>query len=143
MMQQNTQENFSREKPAVMGSDRSFGLVMAAALGLLALLNWWHAGRVWPWLGTAAVLFIACALLYAPVLRPLNKLWFKLGLLLHAVMNPVIMGLLFFGTIWPTGAVMRAMGKDMLRLRREPASDSYWIVRRPPGPAPESMKDQF
>jgi hypothetical protein len=52
------------------------------------------------------------------------------------------MGLLFFGTIWPTGLVMRLRGRDLLRLEREPASNSYWIAR-PPGPQPETMKDQF
>jgi hypothetical protein len=53
------------------------------------------------------------------------------------------MALLFYGTVLPTGLVMRTLGKDLLRLKREPAADSYWIVRQPPGPAPESMKDQF
>jgi hypothetical protein len=51
--------------------------------------------------------------------------------------------LLFFGAVLPTGLVMRALGKDLLRLRLKPETDSYWIVRQPPGPAPESMVDQF
>jgi len=51
--------------------------------------------------------------------------------------------LVFFGTVLPTGLIMRLMGKDLLRLKREPEADSYWIRRRPPGPAPETMKDQF
>jgi hypothetical protein len=52
------------------------------------------------------------------------------------------MGLLFFGTIWPTGLIMRMRGRDLLRMRREPASDTYWIAREP-GPQPETMRDQF
>ena len=47
------------------------------------------------------------------------------------------------GTVLPTGLVMRAMGKDLLRLKRQPDAESYWIVRAPPGPAPDTMKDQF
>jgi hypothetical protein len=35
------------------------------------------------------------------------------------------------------------LGKDMLRLKWRPDADSYWIPRQPPGPAPETMKDQF
>jgi hypothetical protein len=66
----------------------------------------------------------------------------RLGLLLHGIVNPVIMGLLFFGTILPTGLVMRLRGKDLLRLKRDPDANSYWIARTP-GPAPETMKDQF
>jgi hypothetical protein len=141
-MEQNTHESFSRHE-SEMGSDRSFGFVMAVAFGALALLNWWHHGRVWPFLGGLAALFLLAALIRAQVLRPLNWVWFKFGLLLHSVVNPIVMGLLFYFTIWPTGLVMRARGKEFLRLKREPDSNSYWILRQPPGPAPETMKDQF
>ena len=64
-------------------------------------------------------------------------------MLLHAVVNPIVMAILFYVAVLPTGLLMRAMGKDMLRLKREPENESYWILRRPPGPAPETMKDQF
>jgi saxitoxin biosynthesis operon SxtJ-like protein len=142
-MNQSTHEVFARDEKIVAGSDRSFGLVMAAALAAVTLLNAWHAGRVWPWTGGIAALFLAAALLRPGVLHPLNLIWLKFGLLLHRVVNPVIMALLFYGTVLPTGLVMRMLGKDPLRLKREPGADSYWIVRQPPGPAPESMKDQF
>ena len=77
------------------------------------------------------------------MLRPLNIAWTRFGLLLHAVVNPVVMALLFYGTVLPTGLVMRALGRDLLRLRRDPAAESYWIARQPPGPAPDTFKDQF
>ena len=76
------------------------------------------------------------------MLHPLNRLWMRFGLLLHKVINPIVMGLLFYGTILPTGLVMRLRGKDLLRLKREPGAESYWIARTP-GPAPETMRDQF
>jgi hypothetical protein len=141
--QPNTHESFSRSDDVAIGSERSFGLVMAVARGVIALINWWHAGRVWPWLGGIAVLFLAAALIYARILRPLNTVWFKFGLLLHHIVNPIMMGLLFYLTIWPTGLILRITGKEFLRLKREPERDSYWIVRDPPGPQPESMRDQF
>ncbi len=115
---------------------------MAGALALLALLNGWHHGRLWPWEIAVAVLFLLAALLRPALLNPLNRVWMKLGLLLHKIVNPIVMGLLFYGTIWPTGVIMRMRGRDLLRLRREPASDTYWIAR-PPGPLPETMRDQF
>jgi len=90
-----------------------------------------------------AALFLVAALLRPSLLNPLNLLWLRFGLLLQKIVNPVIMALLFFGTVLPTGLVMRMMGKDPLRLRREPDAESYWIVRVPPGPSPETMKDQF
>jgi hypothetical protein len=142
-MEQSTHEAFSRDEKVVAGSDRSFGLVMAAALGIVTALNVWHAGRIWPWSGTLAALFVAASLLQPSVLHPLNLIWMKLGLLLHRIVNPIVMGLLFFGTVLPTGIVMRLMGRDLLRLKREPDAASYWIVRTPPGPAGETMRDQF
>jgi len=141
-MNQSTHESFVREEAAGPGSDRSFGLVMAAALALVGMFNWWHQGHLWPWLLLAGALFAVAAWLRPPSLRPLNLVWMKLGLLLHRIVNPIVMGLLFYGTILPTGLVMRLRGRDLLRLKREPASDSYWIAR-PPGPAPETMRDQF
>src|SRR3954451_3820330 len=138
-----THEVFSREENIVAGSDRSFGLVMAGAFAMVSLLNAWHVGRVWPWAGGLAALFLAAAVLRPAILTPLNRLWLKFGLLLHRIVNPLIMALLFYGTVLPTGLVMRALGKDLLRLKRQPNADSYWIVRQPPGPSPETMKDQF
>jgi hypothetical protein len=140
---QSTHEAFSREEKIVAGSDRSFGFVMAGALALVSLLNGWHFGRIWPSTGGLAALFLAAALLRPAILNPLNRIWLKFGLLLHRIVNPVVMALLFYGTVLPTGLVMRAMGKDLLRLKRQPEADSYWIVRQPPGPSPETMKDQF
>ena len=142
-MQQTTHENFAREETIAPGSDRSFGIVMAAAFAAISLWNWWHEGAWWRWTGAVAVLFCAGALLYPAALHPLNRLWLKFGLLLHKVTNPVLMGLVFFGTVLPTGLIMRPLGKDLLRLKRDPDAPSYWIERTPPGPAPQSMKDQF
>ena len=62
------------------------------------------------------------ALTYPRILAPLNRLWLKFGLLLYKVMNPLVLGLLFFVTIMPIGLVMRALGKDFLRLKRDPAA---------------------
>jgi hypothetical protein len=61
---------------------------------------------------------------------------------MHRIVNPVVMGLLFYGTILPTGLVMRLRGRDLLRLKRDPNAETYWIARAP-GPRPETMRDQF
>jgi hypothetical protein len=142
-MEHSSHEVFFRDEKVVAGSDRSFGLVMAAALAAVTALNAWHSGRLWPWTGGLAALLLAAALQRPAVLHPLNLVWLKFGLLLHRVVNPVLMALIFYGTVLPTGLVMRMMGKDPLRLKRQPGADSYWIVRKPPGPSPETMRDQF
>ena len=141
-MTQSTHESFVRDEAATPGPDRTFGLVMAAALALFGLLNGWHHGRLWPWMLLLATLFLLAGLFTPSWLHPLNRLWMMLGLVLHRIVNPVVMGLLFYGTILPTGIIMRLRGRDLLRLKREGTADSYWIAR-PPGPAPETMRDQF
>ena len=99
---QSTHEAFERDEQIVAGSDRSFGFVMAGAFALLSLLNAWHVGRIWPWTGGLAALFLAAALFRPAVLNPLNRIWLKFGLLLHRIVNPLIMALLFYGTVLPT-----------------------------------------
>ena len=74
-------------------------------------------------------------------LAPLNRWWTKV--LLYRVVNPIALGLLFYVAVMPVGLLMRVPGKDPLQLRRDPDAASYWIDRTPPGPAPESMKNQF
>ena len=63
--------------------------------------------------------------------------------LLYKIVNPVVLGLLFYVTVTPIALLMRVLGKDPLRLRRDSDAASYWIDRTPPGPVPESMKNQF
>jgi hypothetical protein len=141
-MQQSTHESLTREEDSRTGSDRTFGLVVVGALTLLTVLNGWHFGRLWPWTLTAAVMFLIPVWLRPSSLHQLNRLWMKLGLLLHKIVNPIVMGLLFYGTILPTGFLMRLHGKDLLRLKRDPKAETYWIARVP-GPAAETMRDQF
>jgi Saxitoxin biosynthesis operon protein SxtJ len=142
-MNRTTHEDFSRGERVAGGSDRSFGFVMAAALGTLTVLNAWHSGRLWQWTGGLSVVFFSTGLLWPSALNPLNRTWLKFGEILHNIVNPIVMALLFYATVLPTGLVMRALGKDLLRLKRQAGLESYWIVRAPAGPAPETMKDQF
>ncbi|MBM3650214.1 MAG: hypothetical protein FJX11_20750 [Alphaproteobacteria bacterium] len=136
-------EDFSREEEVKAGTDRGFGLVFAGVFGIVTAISLWRSGTTWHWSLPVAVAFLAIALIYPRILAPLNRLWLKFGLLLYKVMNPLILGLLFFVTIMPIGLVMRAFGKDFLRLRRDPNAKSYWIDRQPPGPPPQSMRNQF
>ena len=127
----------------VMGSERGFGLVMAAFFFLVAVITNFHGGKQRHLaLGLGAAIFL-CAFAAPRLLSPLNRIWYRLGMALHAVINPIIMGLIFYGAIVPMGAVLRLFGKDLLRLKWEPNAKSYWIPREPPGPEPGSMSKQF
>jgi hypothetical protein len=100
-------------------------------------------GGIRLWSTAIAAVFLASALLRPALLRPASALWQRLGRAMHHVVSPLVLGMLFYLTVVPTGLVMRALGKDPLRLRFDRAAQSYWIERRPPGPAPESLRNQF
>lgn len=138
-------EDFGRTEEVKGSSDRSFGLVMAAFFTLVAfgpVLRVGLLGVRW-WALALALLLMALGLLWRAPLRPLNRVWLKFALLLYRIASPVALGLLFFFAVVPTGLLMRALGKDPLRLKRDPGAASYWIEREPPGPSPDSMKNQF
>jgi hypothetical protein len=138
-----TNEPVVSHKKVVMGSNRSFGLVFAAFFFIVALLPLIHGRPLRWWLLIVAAAFAAAAFFAPRLLQPLNLLWFKLGLLLHRVVNPVVMALMFYGAILPMALLLRRLGKDLLRLKHEPEATSYWIPREPPAPAPGSMSKQF
>jgi hypothetical protein len=136
-------ESFVREEDVRAGSDRAFGLTIGGALGVIGLLPLFrgHGTRWWSLALAAAFLLAAAA--RPTLLASLKRLWHRLGLLLHAIVSPVVLGLLFFTTVTPIGLLMRGLGRDLLRLRFEPDAPTYWIERRPPGPARDSMPRQF
>jgi len=136
-------EDLSRDQQVEGSSDRSFGLVFAGVFLVVAcwplfyrdLPRWWALG--------IAVVFAIIAIWKPALLAVLNRLWTKLGVLLGKVVSPIALGILFYGVITPIGAVMRLTGKDPLRLKFDSGADSYWIPRKPPGPPPDSMTNQF
>jgi hypothetical protein len=136
-------EDLSREEQVKAGSDRGFGLVFAGFFALVSGLSWWRGHTAWHWALPVAAAFLVIAYTYPKVLAPLNLLWMKFGLLLHKVVTPLVLGLLFFVTITPIGLLARACGKDFLRLKLDPNANSYWIDRTPPGPPPQTMRNQF
>ncbi len=139
----NLHEDLAREEDVVGPSDRSFGLTLATVCGVIGAIRLVLGHSYAEWWLLAAALLLSLAFLWPAVLAPLNRLWLRLGLLLYKVINPLVMGLVFFTTVVPIGLALRAFGKDPLRLRREPTATSYWIRREPPGPDPDTMKHQF
>lgn len=136
-------EDLTREEEVKGSSNRSFGLVFTGFFTFVAGVSAWHHGWAWPWASGLAVIFLVVSLVAADILAPLNRAWTKLGLLLGKIVAPVVLGLLFFLSIVPIGLIMRARGKDLLRMKFDRSARSYWIERTPPGPAPETMRKQF
>jgi hypothetical protein len=129
---------------AKLPSERSFGLLFAVIFLLVAGYAW-HSGsdslRITIYLVLAGA-FLLFGLFVPWLLTPLNKLWFQLGLAMGRIVSPIVLGILFFIVITPVAIFMRIIGRDELKLKKQNVS-SYWIERTPPGPEPESFKDQF
>jgi len=136
-------EDLAREQHVEGSSDRAFGLVVAGAFLLVTLgpLRHGHTPRWWA-LAVASV-FALVAVLKPVLLARLNRLWTKLGILLGKVVSPIALGILFYGVLTPVALIMRLARKDPLRLKLDHHADSYWIERKPPGPPPDSMGNQF
>jgi predicted membrane metal-binding protein len=143
MSQQDLHENLKWTDDVKSGSNKSFGLVFAvvfALIGLWPLLSDQPA-RLWALGATIALVLISFFL--PQTLAPFNRVWFLFGLLLHKIVSPIIMALLFYTTVTPIGLIMRLLGKRPLPLEFDPEAKSYWIEREPPGPEPETMTRQF
>ena len=126
-----------------IGSDRNFGIVFAVVFLLIAAQPLLHGGTPRWWALAIAATFGATAFVAPAVLRPLNVVWFKFGMALHHVVNPIVMGAIFFGAVTPMAMLLRVLGKDLLSLKLSQQISTYWIGRDWPAPAPGSMSKQF
>ena len=119
----------------VLPSNRSFGWTFTGVFALGAFF--------YPWVLALAALTAGVTLARSQWLAPLNRAWMRFGALLHRVVSPLVLGLIFFGVFTPVGLVMRAFGRDVLCRRFEPQAKSYWTRRDPPGPADDSFRNMF
>ncbi|QTL04631.1 hypothetical protein J5J86_04660 [Aquabacter sp. L1I39] len=137
-------ESYSRDPDQLKSSDRSFGRIMAVFLLIVSGFQFHHDRLV---LATVLALiglaFAVLAQVRPQALHRLNLLWFRFGLLLHKVVNPLVMAVIFLGAVVPTALVMRLLGKRPLALAFDRGAPTYWITRQPPGPTGESMARQF
>jgi hypothetical protein len=132
-------------KPAVekVTSSKSFGLTVAFVLLIVAAVNYWSGGRWYGYWAVLAGVTLAISLLLPRVLAPLKRGWLRLGNALNYIVSPIVLGLIYVLAIVPVGIAIRLFGKDLLLLRRDSSTGSYWIRRDAGGPAPESLRDQF
>jgi hypothetical protein len=124
-------------------SNRSFGTLFASVFFALGAWSWWKGGWTVPYLFGVAGIFGVITLLRAEWLAPLNRAWMRLADLLNRIVSPIVLGAMYYAVLTPFGLAMRLAGRDPMRKRFEPAAPTYWIARQPPGPAPESLRDQF
>ena len=122
------------------GSEKSFGIVFSIVFLIIALYPLLNSQDIRIWAIIISAIFIFLGFIYPKTLILPNKLWFKFGLLLGAIVAPIIMVLVYFITVLPTGLIMRLLGKDLLKQKLDKKINSYWIIRDEPL---GSMKNQF
>jgi hypothetical protein len=139
-MPANFHESFAKteSKPP---SERSTGLLFAAVAVIVGVLSRNNPTGMLVALGIATLL-TAVSLIVPVLLKPLNIAWFKFGLLLHRVVNPLVMFVVFASVFVPAGAMMR-LWRDPLRSRRPTGVSTYWIERSESGGTERSMTNQF
>ena len=123
-----------------ISSNRSFGIVFFILFLLIALYPITYSGEIRIWSLIISFIFIILGLLNSKILTPLNKLWFKFGVILGKMISPIIMGIIFFLVVTPIGLIMKVLGKDLLRLKFNKKDNTYWIEKNGPK---SKMKNQF
>ena len=122
-----------------IGSNKSFGIVFSIVFLLISIYPLINDENIRYWSLLISFAFLVLGLLNSKILTPLNKIWFKFGILLGKIISPFIMGIIFFFVVTPIGLLMRILKKDLLNLRFN-NDKSYWIKKKGPK---SKMKNQF
>ena len=122
-----------------IGSNRSFGIVFFVVFLLISIYPLINDGNIRYWSLIISLIFLILGFLNSKLLTPLNKIWFKIGILLGKIISPLIMGIIFFLVVTPIGFLMRMLKKDLLNLKFN-NNKSYWIEKTEPK---SKMKNQF
>ncbi len=122
------------------GSEKNFGITFAIVFSLIGIYRLWVSGEILLWAFAATGVMLVVTYTSPSLLKIPNYLWFKLGMLLGSVVAPIVMAIVYVTTVVPLGLFVRLSGKDILRLRLNRNSQSYWISRESP---PQPMKNQF
>ena len=123
-----------------ISSNRSFGLVFFVVFLIISLWPLISGDLIRIWSAIISLIFLILGLTNSKFLTPLNRLWFKFGMILGAIVAPIVMGFIFFLVVTPIGLVMRIMGRDILNKKYDKKKATYWIIR---GKPVSTMKQQF
>jgi hypothetical protein len=121
-------------------TEKSFGIVFSIVFSIVALYPLINGDSFRVWALIISVIFLLLAYVAPNILGIPNKLWFKFGILLGSIIAPIVMALVYFLTVLPTGLIMRLLGKDLLKQKLDKNAKSYWLERSEPM---GSMKNQF
>ena len=123
-----------------ISSNRNFGLVFFVVFLIVSLWPVINNEPIRVWSVIISLIFLVLGLINSKMLTPLNKLWFKFGMILGNIVAPIVMGILFFLVVTPIGLILRIIGKDILNKKYDKEKETYWIKRET---SIGTMKRQF
>ena len=126
--------------PTEKSSEKSFGVIFSIVFLIVSLYPLINSEGLRIWALVVSTIFFLLAFVAPKVFVLPNKLWFKFGLLLGSIIAPIVMAMVYFIAVLPTGITMRLLGKDLLKQKLDNNAKSYWIERSEPM---GSMKNQF
>ena len=122
-----------------IGSNKSFGIVFFTVFLIIAIWPLLNGYEIRYWSLIISIVFLLLGILNSKILTPLNKIWFKIGILLGNVISPIVMSIIFFLVVTPTSFIMKILVKDLLNLKKN-TKNSYWIKKQNQN---NRMKKQF
>ena len=120
-------------------SNRNFGIIFSIVFLIISLWPMLSQNDIRMWSLIISGIFLVLGLINSKLLLPLNKIWFKFGILLGNFIAPIVMGVVYFMVVTPTGLIMRLLGKDLLNLKKN-NKDTYWIEK---DNSNNDLKNQF
>tara|TARA_Y100000590_G_scaffold1144_1_gene1495 strand:- start:120 stop:515 length:396 start_codon:yes stop_codon:yes gene_type:complete len=123
-----------------ISSNRSFGIVFFVVFLIISVWPLLNENPLRIWAISVSIIFLILGLMNSKILTPLNLIWYKFGILLGILISPIVMGIVFFLVVTPTGFIMKILGKDLLNTNFNKEIKSYWINR---DNSKTSMKKQF
>ena len=123
-----------------MGSEKSFGIVFGFVFLVIGFFPLSKGENMHLWALVLALIFLLLAYFVPETLSILNKIWFKLGMAIGAIVAPIVMTFIYVITVAPIGLIIRLIGVDLLRQKLNKNTKSYWIER---DQSVNSMRDQF
>ncbi len=136
-------ESFKERDNGAKSSEKSFAIVFTVVFLLIAMWPVFYGNEIRLWAFLLAALILGLGLFYPKILTPLNQAWYRLGIILHHIVNPLIMGILFFGIATPTGLIMRLFKGDILKQNWDRQAKTYWIERQDREKISRSFPNQF
>jgi hypothetical protein len=122
---------------------RKFGLTVGIVLLAIASLLYWKGKENYTAFEIIGGFLVVVSILFPIILRPLNKIWMTLAILMGWIMTRVILIVIFFIVLTPLSLIARLIGKDFLDLKIDKEKNSYWEVRDKKGEAAVDYERQF